>query len=371
MDGINYLLSLDETRKKVYNAEITCEVNKNRSISKDINIGDSTNPVTRGKLTLASGYRALVITITMDRPKDFENRFIKFEVRAKSQPDSHEYIFEKDYFKFQNAINEWKQGFAHFDSSYSSLLKIEAKFTVIEEIPSHIYETPEELQVKNEAQTFPHFAEFYFLNDELSDFSFTVGETKFSVHKMILSYRSPVFKRMFAGNFKERTSSSQVISDVSAEVFDEMLHFMYKSKISNLEHAEDLLAVADRYQIDDLKAIIENHLFHKLEDDNAHRFFQLAHRHNCCNEFKKECFEVLERLFNDINHILPEEFLNQPEKVREILDAKANFENLLKRPSTGEHSVGDVLVTAPLKKKSRASKSKNQKKKETFSIHSN
>ncbi|CRK97105.1 CLUMA_CG010458, isoform A [Clunio marinus] len=369
MDHTYHLLSLDDTRKKVYNCEIWCEVNHtyDQKVSNvDIFIGDSSNHVSRGKLSLRKCYgyhpfaTKLAVTITIDPPKDSTNRLIKFVVRAKCNTNLKEYIFAKNYFKYQNAINEGKQDFAILYASSSSFLKIDAKFTVIEERSNHIYEPQEDLQDENKDQTFSRLAEF-FLNEKFSDFSFTVGETIFPVHKLILSSRSPVFKRMFAGNFKESTSSSQEVSDVSAQVFGEMLHFMYKSKINNLEHAEDLLAIADRYQIDDLKAIIENHLFHKLEDDNAHRFFQLAHRHNCCKEFKKECFKVLKRLFNrlfkDLNFSLTEEFLDQPEKVREIVDAKAHLDNLLKRASTGENSVGDDFVASPLKKKSRASKS--------------
>ncbi|CRK97102.1 CLUMA_CG010456, isoform A [Clunio marinus] len=400
-------------------------------VSNDINIGDSTNHVTNGKLDLRS-YNPLnnkvSVTITIDPPKDSINRLIKYEVRAKSRAGGlKEYMLEKNYFKLKHAIFEREGDFAILDYSSSSFLKIDAKITVIEEISNHIYETQEDLQDENKDQTFSRLAKFY-LNDKFSDFSFTVGETKFPVHKVFLSCRSPVFEIMFAGNFKESTSSSQVISDVSAEVFGEMLHFLYKSKINNLEYAEDLLAIADRYQIDDLKAPLEFHLFLKLDDDNADRFFQLADRHNCSEAFKKECFEVLkrakcntnlkeyifaknyfkyqnainegkqdfailyassssflkidakftvieersnhiyepqedlqdenkdqtfsrlaefflnEKLFKDFNYSLPEELFKQPEKVHEIVDAKAHLDNLLERASTGENSVGDDLV---------------------------
>ncbi|CRK97104.1 CLUMA_CG010460, isoform A [Clunio marinus] len=94
-------------------------------------------------------------TLTMDPPKDSVNRLIKFEVRAKSQQQGFkEFKFGKNYFKFQNAITEFKTDFAIFNSGDSSVLEINAKITVLEDRSNNIYEPQEDHQDENEDQTF-------------------------------------------------------------------------------------------------------------------------------------------------------------------------------------------------------------------------
>ncbi|CRK89884.1 CLUMA_CG003548, isoform A [Clunio marinus] len=61
--------------------------------------------------------------------------------------------------------------------------------------------------------------------------------------------------------------------------------------------------------INDLKAALEFNLFLKLDDDNAHRFFQLADRHNCSEAFKNECFDVLKStttILKNLRNVKPE-----------------------------------------------------------------
>ena len=66
----------------------------------------------------------------------------------------------------------------------------------------------------------------------------------------ILSARSPVFRAMFEHEMEESKLNRVEISDISPDVFKEMLNFLYTGKSPNLnEMAADLLAAADKVNI--------------------------------------------------------------------------------------------------------------------------
>ncbi len=84
------------------------------------------------------------------------------------------------------------------------------------------------------------------------------GGEQFPAHKALLTARSPVFAAMFEHpTTKESMEGRVVIEDVSAEVLHLLLTFLYTGavdfKSENL--TVELLAAADKYQVDSLKAI--------------------------------------------------------------------------------------------------------------------
>lgn len=98
---------------------------------------------------------------------------------------------------------------------------------------------------------------------EHADFIFTVGEKVFPVHKAILHSQSTYFAAMFHSDFKEKFPNGKVaIENVDADLFAELLLYFYTGQVPTIEETDvskaiDLLIIADRYQVDSLKAIIE------------------------------------------------------------------------------------------------------------------
>jgi speckle-type POZ protein len=81
---------------------------------------------------------------------------------------------------------------------------------------------------------------------------------------------------MFIENAQE---SSYAITDISKEVFTELLRFIYCGRLQNLENiAMDLLKAADRFGLEKLKEICESQLLNGVNNDTAQEMFQLAHR---------------------------------------------------------------------------------------------
>ncbi|CAG7833735.1 unnamed protein product [Allacma fusca] len=78
----------------------------------------------------------------------------------------------------------------------------------------------------------------------------------FAAHKCVLAARSPVFAAMFQSNMKETRSGEIELPDVNAAAMQAFLHSIYETSVSmlgvNTKKNLDVLALAHKYQIDDL-----------------------------------------------------------------------------------------------------------------------
>ena len=72
-------------------------------------------------------------------------------------------------------------------------------------------------------------------NAEFSDVTFVVGGKEFQLHKNILAVRSPVFTAMLKNDFEEKKLGRVELPDLSVEVFDELLRYIYCGLIPNLD----------------------------------------------------------------------------------------------------------------------------------------
>lgn len=106
---------------------------------------------------------------------------------------------------------------------------------------------------------------------------------EFSAHRALLSARSPIFAAMFEHeSTKEALEGRVVIEDVRAEVLDLLLNFLYTGKvdktfaIGNEELAVELLAAADKYQIESLKTICGEQLAAQLTLQSMFHFLLVA-----------------------------------------------------------------------------------------------
>lgn len=99
----------------------------------------------------------------------------------------------------------------------------------------------------------------------------------FSVHRGILATRSPVFAAMLKNHTAESISGTATLIDVDGKTLEILLSFMYSADASRVgEKAEELLVVADKYDIADLREVAVHHLFDKVTVKNARRLLMLA-----------------------------------------------------------------------------------------------
>jgi len=133
-----------------------------------------------------------------------------------------------------------------------------------------------------------------------SDCVLVSGAREFQVHKAILSARSPIFGAMFEHGMTEARENRVDIADVDGEVLREMLRFMYTGIAPNLEKmADELLAAADKYQLDRLKVMCEQSLCLSLTNENSCETLILADLHSA-EHLKMQAIEFINLHANEV-----------------------------------------------------------------------
>ncbi|XP_064458386.1 speckle-type POZ protein B-like [Ornithodoros turicata] len=116
---------------------------------------------------------------------------------------------------------------------------------------------------------------------DFSDLTVVADGKKFEVHKAILATRSPVFNAMFKSNMKEMREGEVHLEDMSAEVLQEMLSFIYTNMVSNIgSMAADLLHAADKYDLKKLKSMCEEELCSNLSVETVADTLRVADKFN-------------------------------------------------------------------------------------------
>lgn len=104
----------------------------------------------------------------------------------------------------------------------------------------------------------------------LADVTVKCGDEEFKVHKVILASQSPVFKRMFAADMRERSSNVVEISDIEPAVMSDLLAYIYTGNAPNLSRlAKELLNAANKYELPRLFAMCEEKLRKGLRPSNV------------------------------------------------------------------------------------------------------
>ncbi|KAL5197415.1 hypothetical protein ABZP36_000927 [Zizania latifolia] len=100
-------------------------------------------------------------------------------------------------------------------------------------------------------------------------------------HRVILASRSPVFRAMLENEMEESRSGIIKIYDVSYDVLRAFVHYMYTAEaLLDEQMASDLLVLAEKYEVKNLKAYCEKFLTSKVNNDNAITHYAFAHRHS-------------------------------------------------------------------------------------------
>ncbi|KAF7031842.1 hypothetical protein CFC21_043104 [Triticum aestivum] len=112
------------------------------------------------------------------------------------------------------------------------------------------------------------------MSKEGTDVTFMVCGEKFAAHRCVLAARSTVFKAELFGSMKDNTIASVIdVEDMEAKVFRALLDFIYTDSLPEMETdtgdeeeaqealwLQHLLAAADRYDLQRLKALCEKNL---------------------------------------------------------------------------------------------------------------
>lgn len=139
--------------------------------------------------------------------------------------------------------------------------------------------------------------------NSFSDFKVICGKEEhaktFNVHKIFLALGSPVFKAMLQNDCHEASSNTLSVTDVHPDTMQKLIHYMYTDDITEDMADEELLAAADKYQIESLKIVCESRLMSALKLENSIRLGVISHLHGS-ERFKDKVATFLAKHWSNI-----------------------------------------------------------------------
>ncbi|XP_074094796.1 speckle-type POZ protein-like [Cotesia typhae] len=178
---------------------------------------------------------------------------------------------------FKKVIKRKKLSNYEFELLVNDSLTIHAEVTVIDNartIPIKNFCS------SNSANQLANDLKRFYQSKINTDVTFFVGDKKFQVHKIILTSRSPVLAAMFTHDMIEKNTNRVLVEDITPEIFEKFLIYMYTDRVANLDHVVlDLLKIADMYQLQSLKDICEASLIKSFKFKNFFEIVDLADRH--------------------------------------------------------------------------------------------
>ncbi|XP_065209097.1 speckle-type POZ protein-like [Planococcus citri] len=147
-----------------------------------------------------------------------------------------------------------------------------------------------------------------FAEDRFKDVTISVKGKEYRAHKNILATRSTVFDKMLSIDMLESKKNHIDITDVDHEPFEEMLYYIYTGKVKNLdESAFELLPVADKYDLNELRSMCEEVLLKEISTDNATRILILADTHRA-EELKERALRFIKENYASCKEFNDTEF---------------------------------------------------------------
>jgi hypothetical protein len=134
-------------------------------------------------------------------------------------------------------------------------------------------------------------------NPIINDYIVSVNKKEYLVNKEILAANSPVLARLI--NEKENAENLE-LHDISDEIFEEVLNFMYTKKSPNkTTDLIELFGASSRLEMKELSDITANKLMDKITSDNSPDIIKLAKKYGYKELLKKAVDELKKSLEDD------------------------------------------------------------------------
>lgn len=166
----------------------------------------------------------------------------------------------------------------------------------------------------------------FYSDTKYADVTLVAEQEEFKAHKHMLTACSDVFQRMFEQPMMEASSRRVKITDVRAESIRAMLEFIYTGQIKNCDRdmAASLLAVAEKYNIQPLKATSEKELHRSIDVKNVIETLHLAKLHNSDTQLQDACIKFIARNMAAVKRHSPNEWQTlMVEHAHELCDVLA------------------------------------------------
>jgi len=163
------------------------------------------------------------------------------------------------------------------------------------------------------------------MNEDKSDITLIIDGHRIPANRLILGLKSPVFDRMFFGDFKESNQKEIEIKDVSIDSFKVMLKWIYCQELDLNEENDYLMAIdvfklSHRFELKKLMTTIERKLIQMISIENIEVFTEFS------------TFYDLKQLMKSCEHFIE----NNPKLFIEK-DIELCFKNKLLKLMANEH----------------------------------
>jgi len=139
--------------------------------------------------------------------------------------------------------------------------------------------------------------------DEKNSLDVTVncGDASLECNKFMLTARSPVFKAMFQHDTKENQTNVVNLKDIEPRVLEEMMLYIHTGDAPNVKQlAKELLAVADFYQLNQLKDCCQEVLSETLDAKNSIEILILSDMHSAI-KLRKDALKFVSENMNSVS----------------------------------------------------------------------
>lgn len=123
-----------------------------------------------------------------------------------------------------------------------------------------------------------------YLTGELSDVMFVVNRHRIAANKSLLAIKSPVFRAMFADNWREPEPKEIAITHTTVDAFKVMLRFLYTEQLvltneRNVSLALIVYSLANKYRLKRLMTRLDQHFDRNLINEvNFGHIYSFANR---------------------------------------------------------------------------------------------
>ncbi|KAL7303328.1 hypothetical protein TKK_0004517 [Trichogramma kaykai] len=263
---------------------------KDRKISShQVNIGIDNEKHLQLHFEKPSGSDRIVLSLQLHGLKiDADKNKISYEISVIK--DNRSVYAKKDFFENiyrENIFNLDRSEISKFISS-TGTLTIHCKLTYATGNTEHFLN--DESSDTNEVSVPKFNYDWIFLGKDLSDIKLraTCGK-EIPAHRVVLAATSPVFKAMFSHDMLENKSQSVDMNDITYDAAVEMLRYIYTGTVESQEFSltAEILAAADKYQLEELKNKCEKILCSNVSTENAIDILKVADKYNVSRLKKK------------------------------------------------------------------------------------
>jgi hypothetical protein len=182
--------------------------------------------------------------------------------------------------------------------------------------------TIEELREKNASLS----EQLKFSSEALKDITIIVGDSIFKVNKAMFMARSSVIADLLKDNPE---TQELTLKDVKESTFKMIHDFINTNQLPDTADHLEVFTAAAKLKMDHLKKEAAAYLLANMNEHNCFEVLVMSNKFEH-DQLREKAFEIIRtKIFPDLN--LNDELINQPEKMRKMIEAKRIMEEEYKK----------------------------------------